>query len=154
VSAAYDPAAQLWADDRERRALALRGPVHARTIAALGAEVEARLADLKRELGFERDAAATARLCAAVGLTNGQAALLRAICAHDHLATKRAIYAALYGDRLAQPDDKVIDVMLVRVRKALAKAGAPGAVETIWGQGLRAQPALRAWIAAIEAGHG
>jgi hypothetical protein len=64
------------------------------------------------------------------GLTALEARLIGAISVRaPAVATKQAIYAAIYGDACG-PDLKIIDVMICKIRKKM-----PGVVSTAWGRG-------------------
>ena len=48
--------------------------------------------------------------------------------------TKEMFLAHLYGGR-DEPEMKIIDVFICKLRRKLNEAGAPGIIETIWGRG-------------------
>jgi len=48
--------------------------------------------------------------------------------------TKDMFLDHLYGGT-GEPDSKIIDLLVSRVRKKLANAGAPDAISTVWGHG-------------------
>jgi two-component system cell cycle response regulator CtrA len=50
--------------------------------------------------------------------------------------TKPVLMNLLY-DGLDDPDPKIIDVFICKIRKKLRTAGAPPLIETVWGQGYR-----------------
>lgn len=49
-------------------------------------------------------------------------------------ATKEMFLAHLYGGR-DEPEMKIIDVFICKLRRKLAEAGAPPLIETVWGRG-------------------
>jgi two-component system cell cycle response regulator CtrA len=50
--------------------------------------------------------------------------------------TKEMFLAHLYAGR-DEPEMKIIDVFICKVRRKLADAGAAGVIETVWGRGYR-----------------
>jgi two-component system cell cycle response regulator CtrA len=48
--------------------------------------------------------------------------------------TKEMFLAHLYGGR-EEPEMKIIDVFICKIRRKLAEAGAPPVIETVWGRG-------------------
>lgn len=50
------------------------------------------------------------------------------------IMTKEAILAHLYGG-LDEPEIKIIDVFICKIRNKLAKAGMPNVISTVWGRG-------------------
>lgn len=50
--------------------------------------------------------------------------------------TKEMFLAHLYAGR-DEPEMKIIDVFICKIRRKLAEAGAPGVIETVWGRGYR-----------------
>ena len=50
------------------------------------------------------------------------------------IMTKEAILAHLYGG-LDEPEIKIIDVFVCKIRSKLAKAGMPNVISTVWGRG-------------------
>lgn len=60
------------------------------------------------------------------------------------LATKDAVMAALYSDRLdadADVEPKIVDVLICKIRKKVARFGIE--VRTVWGQGWSIDPDIR-----------
>ncbi len=54
---------------------------------------------------------------------------------HEETASREEILAYLYGAN--QPDQKILDVFICKIRRKLRLLGAPGAIETVWGRGYR-----------------
>ena len=50
--------------------------------------------------------------------------------------TKEMFLAHLYAGR-EEPEMKIIDVFICKVRRKLSEAAAPGVIETVWGRGYR-----------------
>jgi two-component system cell cycle response regulator CtrA len=50
---------------------------------------------------------------------------------------KDAMLSQLYSIDEAEPDQKIIDVFICKLRKKLAAAGAAGLISTVWGAGYR-----------------
>lgn len=65
-------------------------------------------------------------------LTKKEAALLKAVMLHSHVASREFILSTLYGG-LDEPDIKIIDVFATKVRKKLGIHRE--AVQTAWGRG-------------------
>jgi len=69
------------------------------------------------------------------GLTQQEARVF-GVLLHRELATKEALMAALYRDEARdEPDPKILDVYIHKLRKKLQPYGI--AIETVWGQGWR-----------------
>ena len=60
--------------------------------------------------------------------------------------THDQIFHALYGDRLDQPEIKIVQVQICKLRAAIK--GADALIETLWGKGYQLPKADRAKIAA------
>lgn len=56
--------------------------------------------------------------------------------------TKDALMTELYQGR-DEPQVKIVDVFICKVRAKLAKVGGDGAIETVWGRGYRWHPDFR-----------
>ena len=56
--------------------------------------------------------------------------------------TKEAILSNLYG-AVGEPEPKIIDVFICKIRKKLAAAGAPNVIVTVWGRGYSIRDAAR-----------
>jgi two-component system cell cycle response regulator CtrA len=70
-----------------------------------------------------------------VPLTGKEYACLELLAVRKGMAlTKEAFLAHLYGG-MDEPDDKIIDVFICKLRKKLAQAGASSLIATIWGRG-------------------
>ncbi|RYY05336.1 MAG: response regulator transcription factor [Alphaproteobacteria bacterium] len=50
------------------------------------------------------------------------------------IMTKEVILSHLYGG-IDEPEIKIIDVFICKIRNKLAKAGLPGIISTVWGRG-------------------
>lgn len=53
----------------------------------------------------------------------------------DNFADREQLMSAVYGNRNNQPDDKIIDVFMSKIRKKLRPVGI--IVEGVWGRGYR-----------------
>jgi two-component system cell cycle response regulator CtrA len=70
-----------------------------------------------------------------VHLTNKEFALLELLVLRRNMVmTKDAILSQLYGG-MDEPDLKIIDVFVCKIRNKLAKAGLPNVISTVWGRG-------------------
>ncbi len=70
-----------------------------------------------------------------VRLTGKEYAVLRLLVLRKGMVlTKDMFLDHLYGGT-GEPDSKIIDLLVSRVRKKLADAGAPDAISTVWGHG-------------------
>jgi two-component system cell cycle response regulator CtrA len=70
-----------------------------------------------------------------VNLTGKEYAIVEALALRKGSAlTKEALMNHLYNG-LDEPEVKIIDVFVCKVRKKLMLAGAPGRIQTIWGRG-------------------
>lgn len=68
------------------------------------------------------------------GLTGAEARVFAHLASRD-VATKQSLMLALYGDRPDEPEIKIVDVFVCKLRKKVARFGVN--IETIWGQGYR-----------------
>ena len=76
-------------------------------------------------------------------LTNKELALLVAVMSRKGgILTKQAGLTELYGG-MDEPEVKIIDVFICKVRAKLLKVGSPDAIETVWGQGYRWNKAVK-----------
>jgi DNA-binding response OmpR family regulator len=66
------------------------------------------------------------------GLSRSETAVLGILLANPH-PRRNTFMVALYGDRLDPPHDKIIDVMIARIRRRLSPLGIE--IVTRWGQG-------------------
>lgn len=66
------------------------------------------------------------------GLTNSEARVVATLAGRE-MATKDQLMAALYSDRPEEPDGKIVDVLVCRIRRKLQPFGV--VIETVWGQG-------------------
>ncbi len=70
-----------------------------------------------------------------VPLTAKEFAILELLVLRRNMVmTKEAILAHLYGG-LDEPEIKIVDVFICKVRNKLAKAGMPNVISTVWGRG-------------------
>jgi len=70
-----------------------------------------------------------------VALTAREFAILELlVLRRNMIMTKEAILAHLYGG-LDEPEIKIIDVFVCKIRNKLAKAGLPNVISTVWGRG-------------------
>ncbi len=58
------------------------------------------------------------------------------------IMTKETILSHLYGG-LDEPEPKIIDVFICKIRKKLAEAGVPNSIGTVWGRGYTVRDAPR-----------
>ena len=58
--------------------------------------------------------------------------------------SKDMLFNGLYGDRLDQPDPKIVDVFICKIRKKLAPFEIE--IETLWGRGYRLSDRSRAQL--------
>lgn len=69
------------------------------------------------------------------GLTGSEARVFAHLASRD-IATKQSLMMALYSDRAdIEPEPKIVDVFVCKMRKKLARYGVT--IETVWGQGYR-----------------
>lgn len=70
-----------------------------------------------------------------VHFTNKEFALLQLlVLRRNMIMTKEAILSQLYGG-MDEPEIKIIDVFICKIRSKLAKAGLPTVISTVWGRG-------------------
>ena len=70
-----------------------------------------------------------------VHLTGSEYAVLELLVLRIGITlTKETFFSHLYGD-LDEPEMKIIDVFICKVRRKLADAGAPDIITTVWGRG-------------------
>lgn len=84
----------------------------------------------------------------AVNLTGREFQVLEAMALRlGHTFTKEAMLDQLYGGR-DEPDIKIIDVYVCKIRNKLRPVGAAQHIETAWGRGYRLvdEPTPHAWI--------
>jgi len=76
-----------------------------------------------------------------IALTGKEFELLRLLMLRRNLVlTKEAILDQLYGG-LDEPEVKIIDVFVCKIRKKLARAGLASVIGTVWGRGYTIQDA-------------
>jgi two-component system cell cycle response regulator CtrA len=81
-----------------------------------------------------------------VPLSNKEYQILELLCLRaGSTLTKEQFLNHLYGD-LDEPDPKIIDVFVCKLRKKLAAAQAGGGehIETVWGRGYLVRPSAEA----------
>jgi len=77
----------------------------------------------------------------AVHLTSKEYAILELLVLRKGMALTKEAFNHLYGG-MDEPEIKIIDVFICKLRKKLAQAGADGLIGTIWGRGyILRQPA-------------
>lgn len=70
-----------------------------------------------------------------VHLTNKEFALLQLlVLRRNMIMTKEAILSQLYGG-MDEPEIKIVDVFICKIRSKLTKAGLPNVISTVWGRG-------------------
>lgn len=106
------------------------------------------LAFYKRELGLVRGQDAEARLSTAYGLTIHEAGVLALLYRRRAIVPKGQVWDALYSNGQSEPDLKIIDVWICKLRLKLGK----DAIKTTWGQGYRLTPEALAICDAIISG--
>lgn len=95
-------------------------------------ELREEIAYLQRELGLQKHEDAVTRLGQRWGLSNTEAKIL----AHLHArrgacVSKSQLWDALYADGSSEPEVKIVDVFICKLRHKLPRPF----VETIWGRG-------------------
>lgn len=71
----------------------------------------------------------------AINLTSKEYAILELLALRKGMVmTKQMILDHLYGG-MDEPEVKIIDVFICNLRKKLARAGADGLIDTVWGRG-------------------
>lgn len=107
---------------------------------------------LKRELGLQRSAEATSRLIAKWKLTPIEARLLEHLTAcRGRISSKEGIMCALYSDRVDEPEIKIVDVLVCKIRKKLDFDVGTSAIKTEWARGYRLTPEALAMIDEVMA---
>lgn len=110
--------------------------------------LEETVASLKRQMGLDADMAFAVRCREVFGMTKGQAKLLRVLMA-ARAASRETLFAALYSDKLEQPDIKILDTVTCNIRPKLSRHGI--SIKTVWGQGYALSPENKARIEALLA---
>jgi two-component system cell cycle response regulator CtrA len=78
-----------------------------------------------------------------VRLTGKEFAILQLLMLRKNMVmTKEAILAQLYGG-MDEPELKIIDVFVCKIRSKLAKVGAPNVIGTVWGRGYTVRDVTR-----------
>ena len=89
-----------------------------------------------------------------VHLTGKEYAILELLVLRKGMVlTKEAFLNHLYGG-MDEPEVKIIDVFVCKLRKKLAKAGLDGVVGTIWGRGYMVRDVAPAEVTATDASKG
>ena len=107
-----------------------------------------RIEELESVLGVGKDEVTIYRR--AFGLTRDQARILGLLFKRNATVTRGSIYTVLYGSRpdCDQPEDKIIDVQICKMRKQLRAVGVE--IKVDWGFGYRMPQAdkqkLRAYL--------
>lgn len=83
-------------------------------------------------------------------LTATESRLLSTLLSRDGVVSKAALHVGLADRDEPETGAKIVDVVICHVRKKLA-AAMPGqpSIETVWGRGYLATPALRAQLALL-----
>lgn len=84
-------------------------------------------------------------------ITSTEARMVAALVSSGNLImTKDQLMQNLYGDRQEEPESKIIDVFVCKLRKKLSMVeeldGQEVLIETVWGRGYRFPPAVRAIV--------
>lgn len=108
--------------------------------------LEAENAQLRKQLAVDVIDDFAVRCRRAFGLTATEAHILNVLMRRAQVA-KASLFEALYGDRIAAPEPKVLDVMVHKLRRKIGQRGIQ--IETIWGVGYRLTPDMRAKIEAL-----
>ncbi|MBN8908674.1 MAG: winged helix-turn-helix transcriptional regulator [Alphaproteobacteria bacterium] len=68
-----------------------------------------------------------------------QSLLTRMMRSEGQVVSRAQLYHTLYGGRIDSdcPGDKIIDVLVCKLRGKMAEIGATGVIETAWGHGWR-----------------
>lgn len=113
---------------------------------------------LRAEVAFLRDLVAKVRgdeLVARVQQRLGCAPqparfLCSLLSAHDATISNGRLYDLVFADVATGggPDFQIIRAVVFKLRQKLAAAGVPGRIDTIWGNGFRADAQLVAWFKA------
>jgi len=107
-------------------------------------ELEFEIESLKAKIGLV--ARTFVQIQAGVGCTPAEAKIL-SFLRNDRVVARAYIFDCLYGDDPGQPEIKIIDVYICKIRKAIRKAGGPAdAIVTIWGQGHGLSQNGRQWL--------
>lgn len=111
-----------------------------------------RVEELEGVLGVRREDIAVYR--AALGITREEAKILGLVAKRNVTVTRGSIYTVLYGTRpdCDQPEVKIIDVLVCRMRKPLRAIGSD--IRSEWGTGYYMtqadKAALRAFLASPD----
>ena len=71
-------------------------------------------------------------------LTEREFAIMQCLALrHRKLVTRDNIVANLYASECDEPEGKIIDVFICKIRRKLAAAGAANLITTVWGAGYR-----------------
>ena len=83
-------------------------------------------------------------------LTGQEAVFFSHLLARD-IGTKESLMAALYSDRIDEPERKIVDVFVCKIRKKVAPHGVK--IATVWGRGYRLEDRER-WCLALAGNAG
>lgn len=88
------------------------------------------------------------------GMTQRMAQILYILCKRAPATVSRATFHSLvYGNRDdGGPEPSIFNVHIARLRSLLKRVDAPGKIDTVWGAGYRASPALVQWVNSIYEG--
>lgn len=111
-------------------------------------DLQAENAWLKAQIKDLTGVALTPILRAKLGISPQQANVLAVLTrAPDRLVTRNTLYETVFQhDDGDGPGMKIIDVVMCKIRAAMARSGIPGSIENIWGVGYRADADLCAWV--------
>lgn len=108
--------------------------------------LEAQVDGLQRELGHILSADVATRLVSRWKLTPKEALILAHLTAiRGRLATKDSIMSAIYRGADDEPEIKIVDVFICKLRNKIGE----GRIATVWGQGYRLTPAGLAEVDAV-----
>lgn len=114
-------------------------------------ELQAQVDYLKELVDELTRVTAVPALQGALGITNKQARLLLVLTKRANFAvSKETVYRAVFEHENGDgPENKIMDVVLCRLRTALRDANAPGEIVTIRAAGWKSTPDLTAWVRSI-----
>jgi DNA-binding response OmpR family regulator len=111
--------------------------------------LEAEVAQLRAMLGLELARERRVQLKLAFGLTPSEATLLGVLMNSRVMSKDVALQAMADPGRDEYPDDKIVDVLISKMRAKLAPHGIE--IQTAWREGHRLPPAARAALEAALA---
>lgn len=110
-------------------------------------DLEAEVAFLRDELGLMQSSSEVGALQMAFQLTKMEGRLLLALYRRDRTIRQDALLSILYADRPNEPELKIIDVFVCKIRRKVPAAW----IETAWGNGYFLTPECRAALALLLA---